>query len=97
MGYKRFNRYELFNKELMTFHSQTIRNVESFLWETKKEFNNEVTNMLSGIWDGYLYDNLLEDAKALNLPYEDLVRIETTVKLIEEEIEKKGESVTPIY
>lgn len=97
MGYKRFNRYELFNKELMAFHSQTIRNVESFLWETKKEFNNEVTNMLSGIWDGYLYDSLLEDAKALNLPYEDLVRIETTIKLIEEEIEKKGESITPIY
>ena len=97
MSYKNFNRHELFNAELMSFHSQTIRNVENFLWETKKEFNNEVTNMLYGIWDGFLYDSLLEDAKALNLPYEDMVRIETTVKLIQEDIEAKGETLTVVY
>ena len=50
--------------------------------------------MLCGIWDGYLYDNLLEEAKSHNLPYEDLVRIETTIKLIEEHITTNGESVT---
>jgi hypothetical protein len=50
--------------------------------------------MLSGIWDGYLYDSLLEDAKAMNLPYEDLVRIETTIKLIKDHIKANGESVT---
>lgn len=94
MNYQRFNRHEIFNGELMSFHSTTIRNVENFLWETQKTFMNNVTNMLCGIWDGYLYDSLLEEAKAMNLPYEDLVRIETTIKLIEEHITVNGESVT---
>ena len=94
MNYQRFNRHEIFNAELMSFHSTTIRNVENFLWETQKTFMNNVTNMLCGIWDGYLYSSLLEEAKAMNLPYEDLVRIETTIKLIEEHIAVNGESVT---
>ena len=94
MAYKRFNRHEVFDSEIMKFHSDTIRNVESFLWKNEKSFINGLTNMLCGIWDGYLYDNLLEEAKSHNLPYEDIVRIETTIKLIEEHISANGESVT---
>ena len=94
MNHQRFNRHELFDIELVKFHHKTIRNVENFLWETQKTFMNNVTNMLCGIWDGYLYDSLLEEAKAMNLPYEDIVRIETTIKLIEEHIAVKGESIT---
>ena len=95
MSYKRFNRHQIFNQELMSFHSQTIRNVEDFCLENEmRRMTNPVTNMLYGIWDGYLYDSLLQDAKEMGLPYEDLVRIETTIKLIEEWIEANGESVT---
>lgn len=94
MSYKRFNRHEIFNSELMTFHTRTIRNVEDYCLNNGIQMFNSVTNMLSGIWDGYLYDSLLEDAKEMNLPYEDIVRIETTIKLIEEHITANGESVT---
>ena len=51
--------------------------------------------MLCGIWDGYLYDELL--TKALILPKEDYRRIEDTVKIINEHIEANGESVTQIF
>jgi len=92
--YRRFNRYQLFNGELMNFHSQTIRLVEDFYMEKKETWFNELTNMLAGIWDGYLYDNLLPKAKEEGLPIEDIRRIETTIYLIEEFIEANPIKVT---
>lgn len=94
MSHKRFNRHQIFDKDLMAFHTQTIRNIENHCLNRGISMFNSVTNMLAGIWDGYLYDSLLADAKELDLPYEDLVRIETTVQLIEEHIAANSESVT---
>jgi hypothetical protein len=92
--YKRFNRHQLFNGELMNFHSQTIRLVEDFYMEKNQTWFNELTNMLAGIWDGYLYDNLLPKAKEEGLPIEDIRRIETTIDLIEEYIDANPIRVT---
>ena len=92
--YRRFNRHQLFNGELMNFHSQTIRLVEDFYMEKNKTWFNELTNMLAGIWDGYLYDNLLPKAKEEGLPIEDIRRIETTIDLIEEYIDANPIRVT---
>jgi hypothetical protein len=94
MSYKRFNRHEVFDAELMTIHSSNIRSVENFLWETQKTFHNNVTNMLCGIWDGYLYDSLLDEVIDMNLPYEVLKNISKTVNVIEEHIAANGESIT---
>jgi hypothetical protein len=85
--YKLFNRHELFDGELMKFHSTTIRLVEDFFMDRGESFHNQLTNMLYGIWDGYLYNNLLSTAKEFNLPIEDIRRIETTIYLIEEYID----------
>lgn len=95
MSYKRFNRHELFDSFLMDWHSTTIKNVTNYIWETQKEVHSELENMLCGIWDGYLYDNLL--TKALILPKEDYRRIQDTVDLINEHIEANGESVTQVF
>jgi len=95
MSYKRFNRHELFDSFLMDWHSTTIKNVTNYIWETQKEVHSELENMLNGIWDGYLYDELL--TKALILPKEDYRRIQDTVDLINEHIEANGESVTQIF
>ena len=43
--------------------------------------------MLNGIWDGYLYDELL--VKSLILPAEDYRRIEDMVTLINEHMENR--------
>ena len=95
MNHKRFNRHEVFDTFLMEWHSTTIRNVSNYIWETNGEVMSELENMLCGIWDGYLYDELL--TKALILPKEDYRRIEDTVKIINEHIEVNGESVTQIF
>ena len=95
MNYKRFNRHELFDKFLMDYHSTTIRLVTDYIWKTNGEVMSDLENMLCGIWDGYLYDDLL--TKALILPKEDYRRIEDTVKIINEHIEKVGEKETQIF
>ena len=95
MNYKRFDRHELFDTFLMKYHSTTIRLVEDYLLETDQPLYNDLTNMLNGIWDGYLYDELL--IKSLILPKEDYRRVEDIVKIINEHIELKGESVTQIF
>jgi hypothetical protein len=87
MNYKSFNRHELFDTFLMRYHSTTIRLVEDYLLETDQPLYNDLTNMLSGIWDGYLYDDLL--TKALILPTEDYRRVEDIVTIITKHIESK--------
>jgi hypothetical protein len=87
MNYKRFDRHELFDTFLMKYHSTTIRLVEDYLLETGQPLYNDLTNMLNGIWDGYLYDELL--IKALILPTEDYRRVEDMVNIINEHIESK--------
>ena len=86
MSYKRFNRHELFDSFLMEWHSTTIKNVTNYIWETQKEVHSELENMLCGIWDGYLYDDLL--IKALILPTEDYRRVEDMVNLINENLKQ---------
>ena len=95
MNYKRFDRHELFDTFLMKYHSTTIRLVEDYLLETDQPLYNDLTNMLNGIWDGYLYDELL--IKSLILPKEDYRRVEDIVNIINEHIELKGESITQIF
>ena len=92
MNYKRFNRHELFDKFLMEYHSITIKRATDYIWETQKEVMTELENLLCGIWDGYLYDELL--TKALILPTEDYRRVEDIVQLINEHIEANGENTT---
>ena len=96
MSYKRFNRHELFDGDLMKFHSNTIRLVEDFFMDKGESFHNELTNMLYGIWDGYLYQNLLPIANQSGLPIEDVRRIESTIDVIEEYIDANPLTTTRI-
>jgi hypothetical protein len=87
MNYKRFDRHEMFDSFLMKYHTTTIRLVEDYIWNTMKEVSHPLINMLNGIWDGYLYDDLL--IKALILPTEDYRRVEDMVNLINENLNNK--------
>lgn len=86
MNYKRFDRHEMFDSFLMKYHSTTIGLVEDYIWNTMKEVSHPLINMLNGIWDGYLYDDLL--IKALILPTEDYRRVEDVVNLINENLKQ---------
>jgi hypothetical protein len=89
MGYKKFNRHQIFSSEMMTFHSTTIRNIENFYLQKDESMFNNLINMLNGIWDGYLYDDLLSKAKSENLIFEDYCRIESTVDFIKDRLSKE--------
>jgi hypothetical protein len=78
----RFNRHELFTEDWMEYHSTTLRMVEDFYIDLDESWFNSVYNMLCGIWDGYLYTEVLESAKQLGLPPHILKRIANTIQFI---------------
>ena len=79
----RFDRHQLFTEEIMSFHSQTIRMVEDFWIENDDFVYSDLLNALMGIWDGYLYDDIIPIAHADGLPEELIGRIQTTIDFIQ--------------
>ncbi len=84
MNIVRFNRHEVFNSTWMDYHSQTLRMVEDFYIDQNESWFNEVYNQLCGVWDGYLYTEILESAKQLGLPTHITDRISLTMNFIKE-------------
>ena len=83
MSYVRFNRHQIFDREMMSYHSATLRMVEDFHMDRNDTWFNEVYNMLNGVWDGYLYTDLLESAKQLGYPTHIINRIQYTINFIQ--------------
>ena len=83
MSYLRFDRHQIFDNEMMTYHSTTLREIETFHLDQNESWYSEVYNMLCGVWDGYLYTDLLESAKQLGLPTHIIKRIEFTINFIQ--------------
>jgi hypothetical protein len=82
MNIVRFNRHELFNSTWMEYHRETLNQMEMFYILQNKSWFNEVYNMLCGVWDGYLYTEMLESSKQLGLPTHITDRIEITTNFI---------------
>ena len=96
MSHKRFNRHEVFDKELMEFHSKTIIDAQDDTMEKEDRRINNVVNMLFGIWDGFLYDSLLEESgKKLSPKIHN--RVKYVVSQIALHIDENGESLTQIH
>ena len=86
MSYLRFNRHQIFDRDMMDFHSKTLNMVEEFHMNRNESWFNDVYNMLNGVWDGYLYTDLLESAKQLGLPIHITNRISTTMEFIQNNV-----------
>jgi hypothetical protein len=82
MNTVRFNRHELFTEDWMVYHSVTIREVEYFFLDNGQSYFNPLTNQLNGVWDGYLYTEMLEMAKQMGLPTNLLQRIANVIQFI---------------
>jgi hypothetical protein len=80
----RFNRHQLFTENWMEYHTTTLRMVEEFFLDMDETPFNSLTNMLCGVWDGYLYSEMLETAKGMGLPNHIINRIQNTIWFIEE-------------
>jgi hypothetical protein len=70
------------------YHSETIRNVQDVMLSRGESMFNELTNMLAGIWDGYLYDELIPTAESSNIGLNNIIRIKTIVLKIKESMTK---------
>jgi hypothetical protein len=86
MNFVRFDRHQLFNEEWMNYHSQTLRMVEDFHMDRDESWYTPLYNQLCGVWDGYLYTEMLEMAKQIGLPVYIIQRIANTIQFIETNI-----------
>ncbi len=82
MNTLRFNRHELFSEKMMDFHSTTLRMVEDYHIARDESWFTPLYNMLCGVWDGYLYTEMLEMGKEMGLPTPILQRIANTIQFI---------------
>ena len=89
--YKNFNRHEIFTEEVMKAVRCAID--ESM---DAPPFNWDLNNMLSGLYDGYLYENLKEMSKSRFSDCE-LIPLLKTINKIEEHISVNGETETQIF
>ena len=102
MAHYRFNRHELFSSEDTQEVLNIIRTVGDIALdidrEDREEAFNELTNMLYGMFDGYLYDNVLTTAVSITqLPMDVIRRIETIVDKVTGHILANGQSETVVF
>lgn len=76
----RFDRHSIFSQEDVNFHMRTIKLYEDWLLDNDLDLFNETTNMLFGIWDGYLYNDLLSSLS--DAPEEIIERVKKTIRKI---------------
>ena len=86
MNYKRFNRHDCFTSEMMTMTMDIIKATE----------DDSLTNMTYGLFDGYLYDNLLPKAIEVGVSKEIENKIKGLKKAIEMYIQLTGNTVTHV-
>jgi hypothetical protein len=57
MNYQRFDRHSLFTLDMLSDHMTLIRDVQTYQMENDIDGFN-FTNILYGVFDGFLYDEL---------------------------------------
>ncbi len=99
MSHYRFNRHELFTMDDTSEVMDIIREVRDISMEVStpaiEDQLDGLTNMLYGLFDGYLYDNVLTTAASIVVLDMVLIRrIEAIVDLITADILANGQSET---
>ena len=74
---------------MMDFHRNTIRKFEDYFFEQGESMFNETVNMLNGIWDGFLYDELISEMTSDRFPIELRARVFWTQHIIEKSLKSK--------
>jgi len=99
MAHYRFNRHELFTMDDTSEVMDIIREVRDISMEVTtpaiEDQLDVLTNMLYGLFDGYLYDNVLTTAASIVVLDMVLIRrIEAIVDLITADVLANGQSET---
>jgi len=82
-NYKNFNRHEVYTSEMMGLQSKIMRKIDEAAFEQKKSMSNSLSNMMYGLYDGYLYSDLLPEAESFGLDQESINGIKGLIKAIE--------------
>ena len=78
MSYKRFNRHEVFNQEDTSFVLELIGQIYG---------QHGIKNMLYGLFDGYLYEELMYDLYSkTSIKGKDLERLETILEKVDDHL-----------
>ena len=95
MSYKKFNRHECYSSEMLSMTGEVVRELQDIAIEdeTKSMFDMTI-NQVCGLYDGYLYDNLLQDAIDFGASESTLNKIKGLKKAIEMYIQLYGETET---
>jgi hypothetical protein len=93
MAHYRFDRHKLFSMDDTSEVMDIIREVRGI--DTDDDNLPNLTNMLYGLFDGYLYDNVLSTAVGIiDLPMAIISRIEAIVDKCTNDILTNGQSTT---
>jgi hypothetical protein len=93
MAHYRFDRHKLFSMDDTSEVMDIIREVRGI--DTDDDTLPGLTNMLYGLFDGYLYDNVLSTAVGIiDLPMAIISRIEAIVDKCTNDILTNGQSTT---
>lgn len=85
-GYKLFNRHEVFTRSTHDTVWSIRRAVEDAEWAKDETVFGPVSNKIMGLFDGYLYDGLLEEVAVLGCSSEVCYDLNQVIKLIEEHL-----------
>ena len=101
MTHYTFDRHKLFSMDDTSEVLDLIKEVEKIAYsEGVSRYDGtygELTNMLFGLFDGYLYDNILTTAASIvKLPMGLIRRIEAIVDKCTNDILTNGQSITAI-
>ena len=90
MSYRNFNRHKCFDKEMFHYYSRVKSDIIDYLdWEEIRA--KRLVNCLYGMWDGFLYDGLVDMAKEAGIPKFLVYRLERVIKFVEEYMANGGE------
>lgn len=92
MSYKRFNRHECYSSEMLSMTSEVVRELQDIAIEQDKSMFDMSINMVCGLYDGFLYDDLLQEVTNFGATESTLNKVKGLIKAIEMYIQLYGET-----
>lgn len=92
MSYKRFNRHECYTPEMLSMTSEVVRELQDIAIEQDKSMFDMSINMVCGLYDGFLYNDLLQEVTSFGATESTLNKVKGLIKAIEMYIQLYGET-----
>ena len=96
-GFKNFNRHDVFTRDMHNTAWAIKSVVETAEYDNTGSFMGPVFNKVMGLFDGYLYNNLIQDVAAVGCNEQTVNDLTEIVQIIEARIWSEGETQTPIF